>query len=90
MKKIFKYAVPIDGMMILPEGTKVLTVQMQDGIMVLWAEVDPGASKRGKIFYLCQTGDDVPEYGNYISTTVSPGGIVWHIYEKRFFAKDAE
>jgi hypothetical protein len=97
VKTIYKYPFRISNgfALDLPEGAKILTVQVQDSIPCLWAEVevhDPGKSIgqfsqepyqiERRSFRIFGTGHQIPPLLNleYIGT-VQINGLVWHIYE---------
>ena len=71
----------------MPIGAKVLTVQVQHGIPVLWAEVDTKAEKEERCFEIFGTGNEMPEdmgvERRYICTIQMPGSwVVLHFYER--------
>jgi hypothetical protein len=70
----------------LPFGSTVLTVQAQDNLPVLWAEVDPETSLRETHhFFLLNTGAELPaRSGKYLNTVQINGGkFIFHIYKER-------
>lgn len=65
----------------MPKEADVLTVQLQDERICLWAEVTPNAELERRRFHVVGTGWKVPaDSFNYIGT-VQRGALVWHIYE---------
>ena len=82
MRKIWKFPAPFpNGNIVMPKGAKVLTLQMQDGVPTLWAEVDPDAPDEIHHLVTYGTGHPVdPGAGSYIGTYQSPP-FVWHVYD---------
>jgi len=63
-------------------GAEILTVQAQDGILCIWALVNPKLSNVKRTFEIIGTGN--PFYitkFKYISTA-QMNGFVWHIFEQ--------
>ena len=63
----------------MPKGTKPLTTQIQDGVAVMWALVNPDAPKVPRHFTTVGTGHDMPEDAwdwTYIGTFNSQGVFV--------------
>lgn len=85
MKTIWKFPFPIEDEITLtmPEGARVLAVQMQGNTPCLWALVDPDAPTKPCRFRLFGTGHPVPEgLGNFIGTfQMMGGGLIWHLFE---------
>lgn len=91
MKTIFKYPLNVGyNDLRLPQGARVLTVQTQNNVINLWAEV-PVANGSGhepetqlRTFNVYGTGRPIPnEPGRYIGTVQQlQGALVWHIYEE--------
>lgn len=91
MRSIYKYIYGKDGVI---EGpiTKLLTAQVQHGVIVIWAEVD--TEKPNRKFQIMPIGTgwqlDAPagrecilDSHTYISTVQMAGGaVVFHIYAK--------
>lgn len=85
MKRIYKYEVAQLGEFILdlPEAAIILTVQEQNGVGVIWAEVETDNPEEPRFFRSVFTGGPVP-VGKYIGTFQSKyrdGIIVTHLYE---------
>ena len=59
---------------------RFLTVQMQHGVLVLWALVDPLQPKEQRTINIFGTGGPAPDTGVYIGT-VQDGGMVWHVFQ---------
>lgn len=88
MKTIYKYPLSKVGLFtqIRAPITKVLTVQIQDGVPCLWAEVDTNISNKVIELYYFGTGWDLKDLCfnididlTYLST-VQDGPLVWHYY----------
>lgn len=68
----------------MPVGAKILTVQEQHGMPVLWALVNPTAPTVAREIVLYGTGRAVPDDpGQYIGTVQQCcGALVWHFFEE--------
>ena len=82
-QKIYKYEIPIKEKfsLILPERSKILSVQLQNNIPMLWAAI----TRRYTISYdfaVYGTGHKMDEklYHKYIST-FQQDDFVWHIFQ---------
>ena len=73
----------------MPIGSKILTVQTQNGKVCLWALVDPTVIKVKVFIDIFGTGHEI-HYGeniirNYLGTyQLQNGDLVFHVFE-RFF-----
>lgn len=83
---IYKY--PLSGIfsqiLQLPKGSKIITVQPQDGKLMAWAAVmDKQAPLVSVKLRLVATGEDYEfnDETRYINT-VQIGSEVWHIFEE--------
>lgn len=85
MNTIWKYPIPIDAYFELemPQGARILTVQMQYNEPQLWALVDKMAPREPRLFRLAGTGHPIDDPRlNYIGTIqMMEGQLVWHIFE---------
>ena len=84
MKRIYKYPIPVEDLITInmPNGAKILTVQMQNSEPCIWALVDIDEHKINKYFRLYGTGMEVPEGLKYIGTfQMLNGGLVFHLFE---------
>jgi hypothetical protein len=82
MKSIFKYplALMTTQRIMLPRDANILTVQLQDGTICLWAEVIPENPPVSCSIKLVGTGiAEVEPNDSYIGT-VQQGPFVWHVY----------
>lgn len=67
----------------LPDSATLLTVQEQNGILCLWALVNPKFPLEPRIIEILGTGNLVPvAQRKYISTVqTNQGSLVWHVFE---------
>ena len=81
MKLIYKYPVELQEVTTIKEAIiKPLTIQMQDGKLMLWAEVDKYGPVRPIIISCIGTGFMVSDnIGEYLCS-VQQGAYVWHFY----------
>ena len=80
-KVIWKYPVNMGGAVLMPDKATILSCQLQNGMPVLWAEVDPAEpTVNSRVFKVVPTGGDVPDRGSYLST-FQVDGLVFHVYE---------
>lgn len=85
MNNIFKYELKIEGQQVItmPENAEILTVQQQNGKLILWAIVMTSAKPEKYLIEIYGTGHPFPSTGEkrkYIST-VQMDGLVWHIFK---------
>lgn len=84
MRRVYKYTIDGKnaGKLMMPFGAEILTVQMQDGNITLWALVDPDQYEQGRHFDIYGTGWDIDTSTphEYIGT-VQRSGMVWHVFE---------
>jgi len=68
----------------MPEGAKVLSVQVQKEEAQLWALVDSLANKETRHFITYGTGHQIPDNpGTYIGTFQFKNmGLVFHVFEQ--------
>jgi hypothetical protein len=78
---IHKYPLTLGrSTLLLREGARVLSVQMQRGQPMLWALVDPTAPLVEQIVYGVPTGVPLtfdPEWADHLGT-VQDADLVWH------------
>jgi len=83
MRTIFKYPLKLIDVQELQthESTQVMSVQMQEGVICLWAAVDPTLPKCKMFISIVGTGNAAPqtEQWNYVGT-VQQEGFVWHVH----------
>ena len=84
MKTIWKYELETtDGQSIdMPIGAEILTVQMQNGSLCLWAKVDSDAPKERRKILIRGTGNSIGEVVAYIGTfQLAVASLVFHVFE---------
>ncbi len=67
----------------MPEGSKILKVDMQGGVPTIWVGVDTDMPDEIRKFIIYGTGAVIRQehtYASYIET-VFDGPFVWHIFE---------
>lgn len=67
----------------IPEGAKLLTAQVQDGHICLWAIVDPERTKQQRRVFVIGTGwPRFPEFAiEYLGTVQFPEScLVFHVF----------
>jgi len=83
MKVIYKYELLIaDNQKVeLSEDFEILTVQNQDGKLVMWVLIDPDMPECKVNVNIIGTGNPIynSSVGEYIST-VQMGMFVWHVF----------
>jgi hypothetical protein len=81
--KIYKYEIEIKDRfyIILPERSKILSIQLQNNIPMLWAAVTEHSTISYN-FSVYGTGHEIDNslYHKYIST-LQIGSLVWHIFQ---------
>ena len=71
----------------MPRNAEILSLQMQGGIPVIWAIVNPKKQKRKYVFHVFGTGYEMLDYERkhyvYVGTVQQRGmmTLVWHIFE---------
>jgi hypothetical protein len=84
MAKVFKYKLePTNEQQILiPEGGKILHIDVQRGMPCIWAMVDPDMHSEPVTIYTYGTGHEIDEKGLlYIGSYQLLGGdIVFHVF----------
>ncbi len=86
--RIFKYMFGITDSIVIPmpEGARVLDVQIQHGAPCIWALVDTSKPNVNRMFRLAGTGHPIkPDEAHkhiYIGTfQMSDGALVFHLFE---------
>lgn len=88
MMAIYKYQLAlVDRQSIdMPSDANILSVQLQNGIPTIWAEVSPDAPIFPRRFAMICTGETISaSYSNrkYLATLQLHTGIVLHVYQIR-------
>ena len=90
MKTIYKYGLPPTGAPVIyfPKGAKILTIQGQQDLPQIWAEVDPNEKETEPTqFMTFGTGHTIPDpppgkYLEYVATwQINDGMLVFHTYK---------
>ena len=86
MNTIWKYQLEIcdEQHLQMPSGAKILTVQIQQETVQLWACVDPDQTLILRQIRIHGTGHHVPNHDKlkYISTfQLQDGNLVFHVFE---------
>ena len=88
MRTIYKYPITVqdDISIEMPQGAKVLTVQMQRGIPCVWAIVDPDNEPAAKYFRLAGTGHPITERVSRLlrhigSFQMEGETLIFHLFE---------
>lgn len=71
----------------MPDGAKMLSAQLQNNILCLWAEVDTREPLREHFIEIAGTGNplrsDMSVERIFIDTVQDPScGLVWHVFER--------
>ena len=85
--RIWKWTLTVTDMQSLPipEGAKLLAVQMQGDVPQLWALVDEKARIVHRKFATYGTGNPMPDGdpGQYVGTyQICGGALVFHVFER--------
>lgn len=83
----FQYKGAFDCKIEMPKGAEILSAQLQNDIICIWALVDPSAEKETRNFSLVGTGHHIKtDDGKFIATFVFPKifnffNQVYHLFE---------
>lgn len=86
MGLIYKYPLRLTDTqnVVMPRGARILTVQMQNAVPTLWAEVDPTDSVgEQRHITIIGTGNGHTSPHSLYLGTVQDGPFVWHVFEDR-------
>lgn len=81
MRTIYKYQIRHEERLLVPEGAKFLSFEMQDGQPTTWFEVETLKPRVPRYLTIVGTGHEVSE-GEYLGTCQDPP-FVWHLYERK-------
>lgn len=84
MIAVHKYPITFETNIMMPKDAKILTVQVQNNLPFIWAEVDTDEMKYPRKFMMFGTGHQIPSHMSrrYIGTIQEAGGaLIWHVYE---------
>lgn len=80
-KIIYKYQIDRD-LLELPIGYKILSIQLQNNKMTLWAEIDPLEENLVEVnLIFIGTGVNFDNSDKEYVTTIQEGNLVWHCYK---------
>lgn len=84
MKTIYKYILEFDKkqQIELPLDAEMLSVQLQNGQICLWAKVSTTLPKIKRVIHIYGTGHHIEEDNLSYIGTVQDGGYVLHIFIK--------
>jgi hypothetical protein len=82
--RIFKYPLRVEQreLVMMPEEAQILSVQVQNGIPVLYALVDDSAKPQARIIRTVTTGEEFNLEGRFIGTFILEGWFVGHVFEQ--------
>lgn len=94
-RTIYKYVLEITDRQVIdvPRSFEPLCVQVQNGCLCLWAEVEfaglaSGANVMQRVIEIYGTGNPHPAdpsfLRSYIGTVQMMDGLVWHVYDGGF------
>lgn len=85
MKTIWKFPLELtdDQIVMMPDEAEILTVQIQELSLCLWALVDPRLPMLRRKIEIIGTGNPaIDRERKYISTVqMADGALVWHFFE---------
>lgn len=78
---VFKYKIDISGFQLdLPEGAKILKIDLQAGVPQMWIMFDENKRTRPSKFSVYGTGHEIrPESVLHVGT-FQQEGFVWHVF----------
>ena len=87
MKTIWKFQLPIEDetSVLMPNGARILSVQMQHGIACIWVLVNPERSNVRRHFAWRGTGHPATglEEVAFVGTVqASSGSLVFHLFDR--------
>lgn len=91
MKVIYKYELDITGTQSIKlyAGYKILSVQEQNGKLILWVVVNTDNNPQFMQIEIVGTGHEITEpnelfaYWEHISTVQMNNGLVWHVFDNK-------
>lgn len=83
-QKIYKYPIQLTDQQIihLPLYAKIISAQLQNGVICLWAILDPEAVDLTRRIVIAGTGHPMPDLPLRFIDTVQDGSFVWHVFEE--------
>lgn len=85
MKTIWKFPLMLRDIQLVPMpiGANILTAQIQNGTLCLWAEIDTEQVKDQRVIEIAGTGNSMRKSSTprrYINS-VQDGTYVWHVFD---------
>jgi hypothetical protein len=83
--KIFKYPLKFtkSQSLTLPKDSEILSAQIQDDMICLWAAVTDELATEERTFKIFPTGHSFGDIDKHaFINTVQAGPLVWHIFEE--------
>lgn len=67
----------------MPEGSKIISLQVQSSVPTIWALVNPAEMKiKTRYFRIYGTGHPIESKGDFVGTyQLSEGALVFHVFE---------
>ena len=85
MRAVWKYPIAlVDGPQTIemPQGARVVAVEVQHGAIAMWAVVSLNNPRVLRSFVVHGTGHPIEHTGRWVGTTLMNGGqLVWHVFE---------
>lgn len=82
MKSIYKYTLRETGSIEMPVGAKIISCQLQNEIVTIWAFVDDTARIEKRRFEIIGTGWACNIIGyTFLATLQFRNGLVFHVFE---------
>ena len=83
MNTIWKFKLAWAGktLLSLSPNANILDVQMQDGEITMWVQLNPDESTTHRKFKILPTGYEFEPFAGKHLGTVQDGDCVWHAYE---------
>ena len=79
--KIFKYPLKLtENAIAIPRGARPLTVQVQNGVVCLWAMIDENEPTEIRTIVICNTGEYIQPFGWLYLGTVQINNYVGHVF----------
>jgi hypothetical protein len=88
-RTVWKFTAPVQDQFAIsmPIGAKLLSADIQEGIVCIWALVDPEEGLETRNFRLAGTGHPIAEHVHFLETMVlHDGALVFHLFECEPFA----
>lgn len=82
MKTIWKYKIEIGHGCPMPVDALILSAQLKDGFITIWALVDPKASEEYRDIVVCFTGEHFNADNLVFIDTIQQEEIVFHVFER--------